>query len=528
MTIRRHEMKMILRGLILLVTLSFLIQFSTACSPKNVSTEPPKPYQSYLTSVNPDFMVKPDKAYQWHRYKDKGGPTHSGDASWQKFMTFLEKEFKKCGVVDITRNKWTYDRWHTSEWPEDKNWTLISDGTPVKVAHYGAYSGSTGPEGIAAELIYYNPASPPSSIKGKIAVFTTAPHPNPPLDKGYQTWFTINDHEYLSDPETFPPMHTKVPVNETVSFDIWWQLRQTIRIIDTLKKGQAAGGIIIFDGSYDRIAGLYTFPVPVLYNSPTLLLDRVAGKKVLDDAKNGRKATLKLLAKIEKTETYQLIGYLPGKNYGKPSDEKIVMTTHTDGPGISQDNGAFGILGIVAYFSHIPQAERPKTLMIFLDNRHYMPGMEKGFEKEDWFTKYPESKKSIVALIGTEHLGQIEYKEEGNAFLPTGKVEPSFLWTRNNPLLIKMAIKAVKDNKWPRVMVQCVEKPGIHGGPQGVWYGMGKIALDWKIQGFATMGSQGAYWATTARINKFDKNLFYTQVATMVQLTGELMQADLR
>src|SRR4030042_3907759 len=193
-------MKNLLRGLILLATLFFLIRFSTACSPKKVSIEPPQSYKSYLTSIHPDFMVEPDKAYQWHRYKDKGGPTHSGDTSWQRFMTFLEKEFKKYGVVDITKNKWTYDRWYTSEGPEDKNWTLLSDGTQVKVAHYGAYSGSTGPDGIAAEMLYYTPASPPASIKGKIAVFTTAPHPNSPLDQGYQTWLTINDHEYLSDP----------------------------------------------------------------------------------------------------------------------------------------------------------------------------------------------------------------------------------------------------------------------------------------------------------------------------------------
>ena len=165
--------------------------------------------------------------------------------------------------------------------------------------------------------------------------------------------------------------------------------------------------------------------------------------------------------------------------------------------------------------------------MIFMDNRHYMPGMEKAFEKQDWFTRYPEVRKSIVALIATEHLGQIEYKEEGDVFAPTGMVEPSFLWAQNNPLLIDMAIKAVKDHQWPRCMVQCVEKPGIHGGTQGVWYGMGKIALDWNIPGFGMMGSQGAYWATTGRINKFHKDLFCKEVAAMAQLTGELMVADL-
>jgi hypothetical protein len=129
-------------------------------------------------------------------------------------------------------------------------------------------------------------------------------------------------------------------------------------------------------------------------------------------------------------------------------------------------------MGIVAYFSHIPQTERPRTLMIYLDNRHYMPGMEKAFEKQDYFAKKPEAKKSIVALVATEHLGQIEFRETDTKYEPTGKVEPSFLWTRNNQKLIDMAVKAVKDHRWPRVVVQCVERPGVHGGSQGVWYGM--------------------------------------------------------
>jgi hypothetical protein len=95
-------------------------------------------------------------------------------------------------------------------------------------------------------------------------------------------------------------------------------------------------------------------------------------------------------------------------------------------------------------------------------------------------------------------------------------------------MLIDKAIKAVKDNNWSRVMVQSVERPGIHGGPQGVWYGLGKFALEWDLPAYATMGIQGAYWSTTGRLDKFDKNQSVTQVAAMSQLTGELMVADFK
>lgn len=518
----------IVKSLITPAIIIIFVCILTACPAEKADIKQPAEFQKFLTIINPDFMITPSQALAWHQSKDKFGPTYSGNESWHQFLSFTEKELKKLGVKDITHNKWTYNRWHTSDWPDDSKWSLKSDGRTVKVAHYGAYSGATGPEGITAELVLFDPAADLSAYEEKIVVVPVAPHPKPPLDEEYKKWFTLNDYEYLSDADTFPPRNTVVSTINSVAFDVWWQLRQTIKINTILAKGKAAGGIVVFDMGYDRLAGLYTFPVLKMFKNPTLYLDRNAGARVIEDAKQGKAATLKLVAEVDTTETYQLIGYLPGKNYGTSLDEKIILVTHTDGPSISQDNGAFGLLGIVTYFSHFPRKARPRTLMVFLDNRHYMPGMERGNIGHDFFTKHPEDKESIVALVAMEHLGQMEFREAGNAFAPTGNVEPSFLWTRNDQMLIDQAIKAVKDNKWPRVMVQSVERPGIHQDSQGVWYGMGKIALDWDLPAYATMGIQGAYWSTTARLDEFDENQFVTQVAAMCQLTGELMLMDFK
>jgi hypothetical protein len=378
-------------------------------------------------------------------------------------------------------------------------------------------------------MVYYDRANPTKSTEGKIVVLETAPHPEPPYDERYKRWFMVNDYEYLSRPNTFPPMFTRILPSDTISLDVWWELRQTIYFRKLLVEGRAAGAVIVFNMSYDRTAGLYSFLVPTLYDVPTLYLDRVNGASVINDARAGKPATLKLTARVDPTETYQLIGFLPGRHFGTDRDEQILVRSHTDGPSISQDNGAFGVLGIVKYLSQVPQRERPRSLMVYLDCRHYMPGMEEAFAKQDYFARHPESKDKVVALVATEHLGQVEYREVGEALAPTGEVEPSFLWTRPNQKLVDLAIKAVKDNDWPRCAVQAPERPGIHGKSQGVWYGMGELGLGdaWDLPGFGTMGTQGSYWATTARIDKFDPDLFYTQVAAMAQLTGELMLIDL-
>jgi len=225
--------------------------------------------------------------------------------------------------------------------------------------------------------------------------------------------------------------------------------------------------------------------------------------------------------------TYQLIDYLPGRHYGTPEDEQILLTTHTDGPSISQDNGAFGILGIVHYVSQVPQSKRPRTLLVFLDNRHYMPGMERVFAEQNWFAQHPEAWEKIVAVVGIEHLGQLEYEEQGEALVETGLVEQSRLHSTHNSRMVEMAIRAVQDNGLRRVAVHCVDRPGIHGTAQGRWFGLGGVARRRGLPGFATMGSMAAYWSTKARIDTFDARHFVDQVATMAQLTGGLMTVDL-
>jgi hypothetical protein len=57
---------------------------------------------------------------------------------------------------------------------------------------------------------------------------------------------------------------------------------------------------------------------------------------------------------------------------------------------------------------------------------------------------------------------------------------------------------------------------------------MGEIAIKRNIPGFGISGYMSAYWSTAARIDKFDRDLAWKQLAVVVQLTGNLMEADLK
>ncbi len=486
-------------------------------------------------NLNPEWLVSPEEGYQWSSIKNENLPTFTGSPKWQNYLNFLETKLREYGVVDVWRNSWEFERWYTSD--DNADWSLSSDGSSVRVANYGAYSGSTGPDGITGEMIYYDHDNPPESIEGKIVVIPTRPHPPKPYPEDYLINYTFNDYEYATDSETLPAPFEFVDPEFSFTFDIWWQLAQRLEKIP--REGGALGAVIVYDMAFERTQGLYTFPVPTLYNSPTLILSREDGAKVIADAKAGRTANLKLEAKTETAEAYQLISYLPGKDFGTDLDEQIVLTNHTDGPSITQDNGALGLLAIVKYYSHIPQEKRQRTLVIYLDCRHYMPGMETAHSDTAWLNRFPDHRKKIVGVIQAEHLGEMDYREIDGRVEAVGLAEQSYLWTRNNPVLIDSAVAAVKKYGWSRAQVSVPERKGVNGGLQQVWWGVGVIALGdtgyydcrkWHcldVPGFGLGGFLGHYWSTAATIDRWNKDLFASQVATMTELTGVLMNADL-
>ena len=424
--------------------------------------------QSARTELNPEYMITADQAHEWAMVKNKNLPTLTGSPEWLNYMAFLEKKLVEFGAVDLLKNKWAFERWDTSY--DESSWSLESNGASVRVAHYGAYSGSTPPEGITAELVYYDHEKPPESIEGKIVVIPTRPHPSKPFSDDYLINYTFNDYEYATDAETLPAPLEFVDAEFSFTFDIWWQLAQGLDQIP--KKGGAAGAVIIYDMAYERTRGLYTFPVPELYDAPTLILSREDGARDIIDAKSGKTATLRLEATLEPAEAYQLIAYLPGRDYGTDKDEQIVLVNHTDGPSITQDNGALGLLAIVRYFSHTPQEQRPRTLVVFLDCRHYMPGMERTHTEPSWLQRFPQEKQKIVGMIQAEHLGEMDYREVAGRVEPVGLAEQSYLWTRNNPVLIDAAVSAVQKYGWSRAQVAVPERPGRQGGIQQVWWGI--------------------------------------------------------
>jgi hypothetical protein len=184
---------------------------------------------SALTKIHQPFMMTPKQALDWHVFKAECGPTYAGSTGWKRYTDFLISKMPEFGAVDLDYVEIPYDHYIVEDWPDRKTHMhaspnavekLVTDGTPVPVvASYGMTSGSTPPEGITAQMVYYDPAHPPaeSQIAGKILVFQTPKQPPPPYTNNFLDNYTPTDYEWRS-PGKWPELFTPPPLTYGTSF----------------------------------------------------------------------------------------------------------------------------------------------------------------------------------------------------------------------------------------------------------------------------------------------------------------------
>ena len=519
---------------------------------------------SALTRIHQPFMLTPKQALDWNLFKAECGPTYAGSVGWKRYTDFLIARMPEFGAVDLDFVDIPYDHYIVEDWPDRRTHMhdspnaiekLVTDGTPVPVvAGYGMTSGFTPAEGITAQMLYYDPAHPPaeSQIAGKILVFQTQKQPAPPYNNNFLDNYTPTDYEWRS-PGKWPELFTPPPVTYGTSFKGRWEWSQVNRFAEAGIKGKAAGIVIVYDLSPNMALGLVQRSVytengraglgTTYINCPTLTLDRVNGAKVLADARAGKTATLTLRARFQRDTGKAIIAYLPGKHYGTPQDQQVLLATHTDAMSLIEENGGLGMLGIMSYWNKVPKAQRDRTLIFYFDCRHFMPGAEASWPQYDYYRIHPDKLKSIVATLGMEHMGgrqTIETGPGGNTYTYSsarpedGGVITSLMDVNNNNIwMVEMIARAATDNRWPRVDVKAGSDagPGVNGGFQGRVKSPMNKGRDYKIPGAGLAGDWPGAWTQTfaqvdteAGMHGFDENYFVAQVAGLSQIAGEFMQ----
>ena len=457
-----------------------------------------------LVGCTPSPPYSTELLDEWHQTKAALGPTFSGSPTWHAHMEEVEALLDGAGVVEVERYPAPYTRWWAPDAPTAAERSLNIDGTVLPVASYWAYSGSTRAGGVTAPLRLYKKGMARELLRDRIVVFQVEPVP-----AAMSKMFKIG-HEYAT-----ADFAADAP---GIADDQWYQGNYVTRFgrwDAVLKDSGAAGAIVIFAMSAERLAGLYTFPLLNLgvVGVPGIYVDAETGIKVRAAAEKSQSATLTLIAQQAAAEPYFYSAVLPGKHYGTAADEQVLLVTHSDGPSLSQENGTLGIAALLRHYARIPQRDRPRSLRVLLDPQHFAPGRH----TINWYDEHPDIMNTVVASIGVEQLGQREYGDDvaggDGGYGLTGLAEPWQIFVRDDPRLIQVAIAAIETSGVSRTELRVPERKG-----QGRWTGLGDIALKFDLPGFATLSNMSGYWSTSAGIESFDAELAKRQLDLLVML----------
>lgn len=423
--------------------------------------------------IDAEGLATEDGALQLVQSMVGYGPRLTGNAAHKAYINHLAQTFAELGL-QVTRDTQVFDRWEVQEFSLKVE--RAGKLTPVTLAGYHPYSGSTPPEGIKGRLAYLgqmkmpplpnladfksfeafvqavfqqllpgiaaNAASLVGGLKGAIVL---AEVPSLPLVAGIAD--IIKSYEY--DPDNTLQFGT--------SFRRTWINGFLMALADAYKSLGAVGVVYILDDSPENAKGQYVpfFSKPKQF--PGVLVDRIVGNQLRLQAVFRSNACLTLAATVEHNATSDsLVAILPGS-----SAENVIINTHTDGQNAFEENGAAACIALARYFAAKPIGQRPRTLVFSCVTGHMVAGLP---QAQGFVDAHPDLVARSVASLTIEHFGATEWLDSPiYGYRATGNPEMAAIFHTGG--LLETAIAAVKETDLRRTLVL---KPIF-----GVFFGVG-------------------------------------------------------
>lgn len=382
-----------------------------------------------------------------------------GSESDHKTIDYLEAKLHEFGYTDVRVEKSNFDYWEPVKWSIEVQPGTASSWQPD--TFYVPYSGPTPAGGISADVVYLGNISSPEwqDVKGKVVLVDI-----PPTDV---SWDKLKLFSYMAyEPEN------KLK-NWSHPYPIGWMLKY-ISFYDKIESRQPAGIIGILSG-YPNM-GKFTYYAPyqgILRKIPSMYLLPEAGDKLKAQTAAG-KTNVKLVldAKVTKKggESANVYALLPGQ-----SDKIIIFHSHHDSPfrsGVEDSSGVGVVLGLAKYYSQVPLADRPHTMMFLFTGGHMVGGVT----NHDFIERHKtDILPRTINDIAIEHISD-DYLPPAK---PTGNAEPRGVFITENPVTVALYSKSVASAGLSRTLVFPTGTPlGVPTDAQHYWRaGMPVVSL---------------------------------------------------
>lgn len=450
-----------------------------------------------------NFNISKEEMLEGMYRMNSFGTRLTGSKGHTDFINWLKDEIGKMGIQIFS------DPFYFRRWEEKSSSIEIIDGEgkiniPVSSAY--PYSGETTADGITEELFYVENISDMKKVSGKIAVFDVANINFLPSEIAFNKRTSYPENVVLESKYEGPVITSFVQC--------------FYGIVSKLSKAKAV--ILIWKGLHDDcIEGQYLSFIMDYQKIPMLWVNETNGKKIIEAAKEHKKAKFVLEAEIEEhafTESFYCI--LKGKH----PKENVIVNTHTDGTNCVEENGPIALLQLM---KNLKDQELERThIFVFTTGHFRLPHFEDirtgsfqsasrwlAMHRELWDGKGDHFK--CVANLTLEHLGCKEWRDIDGEYKYTGEQEVELVYT-GNEFVDKLYIDTVKERKNIRTMTL--------RGHNALHFGEGQNFFTMRIPEISLVPAP--YYlcvvSDTHEMEKFDIDLMTEQTETFAKLIEKI------
>lgn len=340
------------------------------------------------------------------------GSRRTGSCAHNRLIDRIQGQLEILGL-QVHTDVWTFDYEHVSSLNPGR---LFINDQELRVSSTVPYSGHT--EGVTAPLVAISGSTGEtdwSPARDAIAVVNIT---NVPVDLNIIAPIWPGSPPWNQGPITAVPSVSANPV--------------VARLSGAHQAGVKAA-IYLWDGITDDLAtGLYAPFNTDWLGTPAVFVSGVSADVVRAALAVNGTATVSLPGKlVPNTPTRNVWTMIPGKTH---PNESVLLTTHTDGTNIVEENGHIPVLAYAKYLAEHPP--RRTTVLSFITGHiHSAPLTETKRSTSRWMAEHPElwngtcGMKAVFASCA-EHLGAVAFAEDvaAGTYESTGRPEDEILY----------------------------------------------------------------------------------------------------
>lgn len=428
------------------------------------------------------------------------GPRLTGNAAHLAFVSFIAEELRAMGL-EVQQEAQPFTRWEAT-----RSAIAVSDGhggeVQLPVTSEYPYSSATEPAGISAPLVYGGVVGAElhdRDYRGAIAYLDC---PVAPLDFGAM----YTDVKLYGSLEVFPQRIVPAAgqVVSAPNLDAYAQrgARAVVLGWTNISEAQASGQYVPFNRPPQTI--------------PALWVGAEAGARLRDLGARRAAGRLILEAKTDPgAKSPSIHAFVPGT-----SEELVIVTTHTDGPNVVEENGPLAMLAMARRLLRTPYSSRRRSVLFLFPSGHFVGPVDRSTEY--FLENHPKVRERAVAGMAVEHLGCMEWQDNSRGeYAPTGNSETSLIFAHG---------RGMSDIAW-RAAAESSDRRGavVRPAKLAYFFGEGRALASAGIPTIGFLPAPSYLLATGPRghIDKIDRALFAAQVALCQDLLGRILTANL-